>query len=333
MTAVLVIGGGLAGCTAALELARSNINVIIVEKLAAIGGKVRSYGCKATDRCNRCGLCLVGDLWRQVEEHENIKILTQARVIDIMGSRGAFTVVVKSAGRIDNISGISDIVVAAGFDEFAVLSAGGLEYEAAEHIITGSYLEQLLADRGKNEIFSDPPASVGFIQCFGSRDIQEKAAYCSRVCCGYSVRAAKVLREYYPDLKITFFYMDLQELEGQDCFDALFKENMEFVRCRPVSVKAGKPNIIVYEDPEEGRIVERRVDLLVLSEGIYPSEDFEDLAEICMLALNENGFMSYIKDPRQSGIYLAGCVAGPKRIEEVYAESLQVAREICGGIV
>jgi heterodisulfide reductase subunit A len=233
---------------------------------------------------------------------------------------------------VDIISGLNNIVVAAGFDEFTTRSAGSLEYEASEHIITGNDLEQLLANRGKNEIFSHPPFSVGFIQCFGSRDIKEKAAYCSRVCCGYSIRAAKVLREYYPDIKITFFYMDFQEVEGQEYFDDLLKDNIEFVRCRPVSIKAGKPNVIVYEHPEEHRLVERSMDLLILSEGIYPSDDFEDLAEICMLGLNENGFMKYVKDPMHSGIYLAGCAAGPKRIEEVYAESLQVAREICGGI-
>jgi len=333
MTSVLVIGGGLAGCTVALELARNNINVIIVEKLAAIGGKVRSYGCKATDRCNKCGLCLVGDLWAQVEKHGNIKILTQAQVVDIMGTKGAFTAVIKTGGAIEAISGISNIVVAVGFEEFTTQSAGSLEYEEGENIITGIYLEQLLANRGKNGIFSNPPASVGFIQCFGSRDIQEKAAYCSRVCCNYSVRAAKVLREYYPDIKITFFYMDFQEVDGQDRIEDLLKNNMEFVRCRPVRVKAGKPNLILYEHPEDHRLVQRSVDLLVLSEGIYPSGDYEDLAEICMLGLNENGFMKYVKEPRQSGIYLAGCVAGPRKIEEVYAESLQVAREICGGIL
>lgn len=332
MASVLVIGGGLAGCTVALELAQNNINVIIVEKSATIGGKVRHYGCKATDRCNRCGLCLVGDLWRQVERHENIKILTQTQVVDIIGNKGAFTAVIKGKEYVDTISGFNNVVVSAGFDEFTTLSTGSLEYEESEHIITGNDLERLLANRGKNEIFSHPLSSVGFIQCFGSRDIKEKAAYCSRVCCGYATRAAKVLREYYPYIKITFFYMDFQELEGLECFDDLLKDNIEFVRCRPVSVKAGTPNVIVYEHPEDHRLVERSMDLLILSEGIYPSDEFEELAEICMLGLNENGFMSYIKDPRESGIYLAGCVAGPRRIEEVYAESLQVAREICGGI-
>lgn len=333
MASVLVIGGGLAGCTAALELAQNDRNVIIVEKSVTIGGKVRSYGCKATDRCNRCGLCLVGDLWDQVERHENIEILTGAQVVDIMGTKGRFTVIVKTHGYADTISNLDHIVVSTGFDEFATLSSGSLEFEESKYIITGSELERLLSNRGKYHLFPNPPASVGFIQCFGSRDIQEKAAYCSRICCGYSIRAAKVFREYYPDIKITFFYMDFQEVEGQDCFDDLIRDNFEFIRCRPVSIKAGRPNLILYEDPEDHSLVEESMDLLVLSEGIYPSRDFENLAEVCRLGLNENGFLKYIENPRQSGIYLAGCVAGPRRIEEVYAQSLQVAREICGGIL
>jgi heterodisulfide reductase subunit A len=333
MACVLVIGGGLAGCVTARELADKGIETLIVEKSPSIGGKVRHYGCKATERCNQCGLCIVGDLWQQVEKHEKIQILTESQVLDVEGSRGDFSIRLASPDGPQVISGVSDIVVSVGFDTFSLESAASMEYEPDQGIISGNQLERLLAARGRHGVFTRPPASIGFIQCFGSRDIQEKAAYCSRVCCGYSTRAARVLRQYHPDMKISFFYMDLQELEGEARYKQLLEEQFEFIRSRPIRILPGRPNRVLYEKPGSGELLEQEFDMLVLPEGIHPSEDGQRLAEICRLGFDRNGFLKYAADPRLSGIHVAGCVSGPKKIPEVFYEGLQVAWEISGGIL
>jgi len=333
MACVLVIGGGLAGCVTARELANKGIETLIVEKAPKIGGKVRHYGCKATEHCNQCGLCLVGDLWKQVESHERIQIWTGSQVLDIEGTRGDFSLRLACPDGPRTVSGVTDIVVSVGFDTFSLESTASLEYEPDQGIISGDQLEQLLASRGKHGVFTQPPASIAFIQCFGSRDIQEKAAYCSRVCCGYSTRAARVLRQYHPDMKISFFYMDLQELEGEACYNQLLEEQMEFIRSKPIRIRPGKPNRVLYERPGSGELVEQEFDMLVLSEGIHPSEDGQRMAEICKLGFDRNGFLKYVEDPRLSGIYMAGCVSGPKKIPEVFYEGLQLAWEISGGIL
>ncbi|MDF2522852.1 MAG: dependent oxidoreductase [Clostridiales bacterium] len=332
MNHALIIGGGLAGCTSALELADSGITVTLLEKTDRIGGKVRSYGCKATDRCLNCGLCLAGDLWNRVEKHERIRILTSVQLKDIQGKKGNFKIINNSKKGFDTITGITSIIVATGFDEFSSVSSGSFEHESADGIISGYSLEKLIAGRRKAGVFSEPPSSIAFIQCFGSRDVQEKAEYCSRVCCGYSTRAAKVFRHYYPDTKITFFFMDLQRVEAGNYMDTLAGENIEFIRCRPARVIAGKPARIAYEEPGTSGVVEREFDFVFLSEGIHPSQDTDKIAELCMLGLDENGFLKYVKDGDVAGIYLTGCACGPKRIEEVRSEALTTARRLLANI-
>ncbi len=325
---ILVIGGGLAGCTAALELANGGLRVTILEKCGEIGGKVRKYGCKATDRCNNCGLCLAGDLWNQVESHENISIVTEGRLSDLQGSKGDFFVTWKNGKSARRLEGITDIIISAGFEEFSAVSSGSLELRRGDNILCGRQIEELFSQRTENRIFAECPKSIAFIQCFGSRDVQEKADYCSRVCCGYSTRMARVLRKIYPELEIVFFYMDLQRVESGEYFNCLNRDGMEFIRSRPVKIKSGKPCRIQYEQPGTGSLAEREFDKIILSEGIRPAKDTELLAELCMLKVDGNGFLSYVRSGELTGIYLAGCVSGPRRIEEVHSEALAVARRI-----
>jgi heterodisulfide reductase subunit A2 len=329
MDQVLIIGGGLAGCTAALELANNGRNVVLIEKTASIGGKVRNYGCKATIRCNNCGLCLAVDLWEKVKNNKLINIITKSQISDIIGTKGNFRAVITAADNTTSeIGGISSIIVAAGFEAALSGTAHSLETAGKTGIIGALELEKLLSKRSITEIMPEKPKAIAFIQCFGSRDINEKAPYCSRVCCAYSTRAAKVIRLYYPEIKITFFYMDLQQIDNTGYFEELVKENMEFIRCRPVKIKEGPPPTIIYEKPGTGELISAEYDLIVLSEGVHPPADAEKLAEICNLGIDKNGFLKLVNDSKKTGIYVAGCASGPLKIEETYIESLRIAREI-----
>lgn len=339
MAHVLIAGGGVAGCTAALELADNGIEVTIIEKAGQIGGKVKDYGCKATDQCNNCGVCLAGGLWSRVLQHALIQVLTGCDLIDVIRKNDRFDVYLKNKGCAEKIADIDAIIIAVGFERFSSLSYGQLEIEAGglvqenpgRSIISAYELEGIIQERTKEAIFSEPPESIAFIQCFGSRDITEKALYCSRVCCGYSTRSARVLREYYPKARIVFFYMELQEVESGNYFNVLNEEGIEFIRCRPVKAKTGKTSGILYEDPETGRIREEIFDIVVLTEGIHPAADAERLAEVCGLGLDANGFLKPVMDGEKTGIYLAGCASGPKSISESCAEALSAARTIIKG--
>ncbi len=328
MAHVLIVGGGLSGCTAALELANNHHRVAIIEKGVEIGGKVRYCGCKATEKCNNCGVCLPGGLWEAVENNCSIDIITGSELLDITGTRGDYTATVKWHGELKFISGITCIIVSIGFERSSAASFGNLEFTEDTNIISGYQLEKYISNRSRKSIMPEAPARIAFIQCFGSRDVQERAFYCSRVCCGYSTRSAKVLKHYYPGLQASFFYMDLQYVEDSQYYDVLTGEGFEFVRCRPVKIKPGKPARVVFEQPETAKVVEREFDLVVLSEGIHPAADTEHIAELCTLGVDDRGFLKYVREGFETGIYITGCAAGPRRIEEVYNESLAVARQL-----
>ncbi|NLC68343.1 MAG: CoB--CoM heterodisulfide reductase iron-sulfur subunit A family protein, partial [Clostridiaceae bacterium] len=324
MARVAIIGGGLAGCLVASELAARNVKVTIVEKSGDIGGKVINYGCKATDTCRNCGLCLVKDLWETVRGNREIEILTRTSLVDIEGEKGNYKVTVRENNKIKVLDEIDSIVVATGFENSSSVPASNLEINDMSNIITGSRLEEIIASRSESRLtgelsFPGTLKRVAFIQCFGSRDVKGRAPYCSRVCCAYSTRMAGVIRQYYPGTEITFFYMDFQWIEGRGYVSELARENIELVKCRPASIKSGVAGdspvkIVVYEDLRHSRLIEREFDMVVLSEGIYPAKDTGRIAEICRLGQDENGFLEYVAAPGVMGIYIAGCAGGPKRI-------------------
>jgi len=336
MSHTLVIGGGLSGCTVAAELAESGMKVTLLEKTGRIGGKVREYGCKSTDKCNNCGVCLVGGLWEKVEKNPNINIMCNSQLIDVTGAAGDFSVIVKHCEGSFYINGVSSVVVATGFEESPVLG-GHLQLGGTKGIVRGLELEAICKDRGKSALFREAPKSVAFIQCVGSRDKREDSFYCSRVCCNYSTRAAKVIRHYYPDCEITFFYMELQAVSNGDYYRELLDKGIEFIKCRPLRVRGGDTVKVEFEDPsglatssdrDGGVIMEREFDMVMLSDGIHPSGDADRLAEICGLGQDANGFLRSVGDSRMTGIYIAGCAGRPAKIEESYSDSLAVARQI-----
>jgi heterodisulfide reductase subunit A len=83
MKSALVVGAGVTGCSAALELARGGTSVTVLERTGRVGGKVLSYCCKATDSCSRCGVCIAHDLLAETIRQPRIRFLTNAAVASV----------------------------------------------------------------------------------------------------------------------------------------------------------------------------------------------------------------------------------------------------------
>jgi len=228
---------------------------------------------------------------------------------------------------------IEAIVVSTGFDSQHDVFSAHLHIDNADgfdRIMTGSKLEELMLERTRTGMFEHAPKSVAFLQCTGSRDKNESGLYCSRVCCSYSTRAAKVIRSYYPECEIVFFYMELQNVESGDFYAGLQELGIEFIKSRPSKIIGGLPVIIEYDDPGEG-IKSKDFDLVVLSNGIHASADNERLAEICRLGQDKEGFLKTVGT--DSGIYVCGCARTPMKIDEAYADAVTVAGRILGSEV
>ena len=321
MARVLVIGAGISGCTVAYALAVSGALVTLVEKSDLVGGKVRTYGCKAIDgKCQNCGVCLTAGLWDKVHSHKNIEVCLNTVVNDI--------------------AGYDAVVVSTGFESHSKGLSSHLHIDGTAGIITGTTIEELMLDRTLTNLFEKPPESVAFIQCVGSRDQNEGGIYCSKVCCSYSTRAAKVIRSYYPESKIVFFYMEMQIVEGGDYYAGLRELGIDFIKCRPLKVTGGTPVMVEYEGTQgDGSLVpasetgdcyfsieSREFDIVVLSDGIQADEENDKIAEICGLSQDKDGFL-YTPD-YTGNIFVTGTARVPMRIDEAYADAITVANKI-----
>jgi heterodisulfide reductase subunit A len=323
MNSVLVIGAGFAGCVAAMRLSQAGARVVMVEKTPNIGGRVRGYGCKATDKCNNCGLCLVGDLWRKTQKNPLVEIITSSVVADLLGEAGDYTAAISTPDGLRRVGGISSVVVCTGFEGLSTGMSAHLHIEKGKNILSGSELESLIRGRSQKGIFPERPGSAAFIQCVGSRDIKERSFYCSRVCCAYSTRAARVIKRYYPECGITFFYMELQSASNSDVFEDLTKIGIRFVKCRPVRIMGERPVVIEYDDPASG-MTRESFDMVILSEGVHPSADNSWMSAAYGLEQDRFGFLHGVEGC-ENGIYAAGCARRPLTIEETYADAEMAA--------
>jgi heterodisulfide reductase subunit A len=225
------------------------------------------------------------------------------------------------------------IIIATGFEVFEPTEIRKeYGYGKYENVLTAMQIERLLSSfgptSGKVLRPSDykKPKKIGWIQCVGSRSEQQGYPYCSRVCCMYATKEASIVKESNPEINITIYYMDIRAYgkDFQQYYDHAKKLGVKYVRGRPSSVYENKNKslIVRYKDTLTGKIKEDTVDLLVLSTSIIPAKGNKKLAEIIGLEVDENGFFkqeSLLENPVESskeGVYLAGCIQGPKDIPD-----------------
>ena len=327
MAQVLVVGAGVTGCTVAYTLAELGIDVTLLEKADRIGGKVRKYGCKAAPRCQNCGVCLTTGLWDKVEKHEKIHVTGTVPVTTCQENRPP-----------DNSDTFDAIVICTGFDNQTLPDrfSSHLHITNTTGIITGTQLEELMLGRTgtglfeNSDILTKAPNSIAFIQCVGSRDLNESGLYCSRVCCSYSTRAAKVIRSYYSDCEIVFFYMELQNVESGDYYKGLSELGVKFIECRPLKLTGGESVTVEYDDGQESGIKSKEFDLVVLSDGIYAGKENDLLAELYGLDIDKDGFLLPVGSDigNKPAVYVAGCARVPMKIDEAYADAITVAGKV-----
>ncbi len=228
----------------------------------------------------------------------------------------------------------SAVVLASGFKAFDPTEQPRFGYGRVPGVITGLELDSILrndnfdAGSGEKKI-----QSVAFIQCVGSRDPKIGHNYCSRVCCGYALRLARLLRRRFPDIQPSMFYMDIQSFDRdfEKRLDAARKE-VRLIRAIPSEIRLaadGCPEL-VYRGPDEGKMFES-FDLVVLSIGIAPDPALGPLAELLGVGPNGDAFFGPDGDGASvgsTGVFVAGAVQGPKSIEETVSHAIRTAGEV-----
>jgi len=331
---VLILGGGIAGITAALALSRLNISVNLIEKSSALGGMVRYFCCKATESCQQCGACLLNDSLQALAKEPIVGVHLKTEVTNIKMDAKEFLYYFsgpEGAGE----GRAAALLLATGFNPFRAEDKPQYRYGTLPNVLTGLDLEKQLRETGSirrpsNHIL---PKSIAFIQCVGSRDLHLNHTFCSQVCCGYALRMANLIKYRNPQTEITIFYMDIQTF-GKDfsLFMEQTRKQIRFIRAIPGEIQNGENDqvLLTFQNDDGMPSQKKAFDLAVLSVGIMPGLDHLFLSNRLGLSLNPDGFLSTGQGRLipPEGIFLAGTVQGPKSIARSVAQAYRATEEV-----
>ena len=331
--AALVIGGGIAGMQAALDIANAGFQVYLVEKEPHLGGHLAQLD--KTFPTLEPVAPLLAEKIKEVEGHPNIDLLTSTEVSGVEGYIGNFKVNVTDRTTIRELK-VGTIVVAIGYDLFDARLKPEYGYGVYENVITGLEFERLASSSDPRKIWAKgkEPQDVVFIQCVGSRDKSVGQEYCSRICCMYTAKQAFLVKEMLPQARVAVLYMDVRAYgKGfEEFYDQVRGEGVIYRRGNPSEIyKKGARLVIRAEDTLLGEPVQLEADLVVLATGITPRRDSLKIANLLKIPRSPDGFFMEAHpklrpvDTVMAGIYLAGCCQGPKDIADTVSQAKAAA--------
>jgi len=239
---------------------------------------------------------------------------------------------------------IGAIVVATGYELYPKEKLGEYGYGQIPDVIDGLAFERMLSPNGptKGKIIrpSDGkvPKELVFIQCVASRDPDRYMPYCSRVCCMYTAKHAKIYKEQVPDGQPYIFYMDIRsDCKGYEEFlqKTIEEKGLLYLRGRVSRIFRDDGRVrVLGVDTLTGKMVEVAADMVVLATAIVPSNGVKDLAAKLRATTDRHGFLTeahiklYPVESSTKGIYLAGCGQSPKDISDTVSQASATASKI-----
>ncbi len=324
----LVIGGGLAGMTAALSIASQGYSVHLVERESTLGGNLRHIFTGSTPEEDP--QALLSGLIDAIRSEPRINLMLSAEVVQLSGYTGQYRSRLRSRSGEELEIQHGVVVLATGAREITPR-----EYLYGEHprVLTQRQLEERL----KDPVFTDllTGSSITMIQCVGSREPDHP--YCSRICCTQALKNALTIKRLAPTARVTILYRDLRAYGFREALyrrarqaGVLFLEYSEFEKPRVQPGENERLEIAVTVQPE-GDPADLASDWLVLSAGIEPEPQNTALAQLLKVPLNEAGFFNeaHVKlrpvDFAAEGIFLAGLAHSPRNIAETVAQAQAAA--------
>ena len=319
--AAMVIGGGIAGMTAALSLADQGFQVSVVEREQELGGLLRNL--YRTLEGNDVREFLESKI-AEVQAHKRINVYSGAEVRETEGFVGNFRTTLTDGTKIEHGA--------------IILATGGVEYEATEYlykesdrVITQRELEKKLA-MGKK-----PKSGERFvmIQCVGSRE--EPNQYCSRICCQDAIKNAIAIKQVSPGAQVVILYRDIRTYGLREEYYRQARDAGVIFVCYDVDKKpvvertAGDGLRIKTRDFVLNKDVAVDADWLVLSIGLRPHPTTERVGEMFKITRNRDGYFleAHVKlrpvDFPSEGIFVAGLAHAPKNLDETISQSLAAA--------
>ncbi len=321
--AVLVIGGGVAGMTAARTLAAQGYTTYLIEKDADLGGQAL-YLKETWQGENISGF--VDELIEQVQTDENIKVFLNTQVQDVDGFVGNFKTSVHTDGETRVLEhGVT--IIACGAKEF---KPENFLYGQEPRVLTGLEFQQKMKTGQSN-----PPAcrTAVFVQCVGSRN--EQRPYCSKVCCTRSIKSALDLKTVSPATSIFVLYRDMRSYGlREDLYREARDKGIKFIRYHNdngISVSKNENSLeINFTDRVLRRPMAIHSDLLILASAVVPQKN-NPLAQLYKVTQNDDGFFAeaHVKlrpnDFATDGVFVCGLAHAPKPIDESISQAQAAA--------
>lgn len=319
---VLVVGGGVSGMSAALNLAELGFKVTLAEKTGQLGGvaKIISRTLEGADV-----KAWFEELVRKTTSHRNIEVLTHCSIVDHCGTAGMFTTGLQVGGEYRKVDhGVT------------ILATGAVpnrpdEYLLGKHqaVMTQLDLDGFLE---KNAAAVKGWQNVVMIQCVGSR-VPENPN-CSRVCCQAAVKNALRILEVNPEAMIYVLYRDMRTHGFQEEYYTKARERgVVFVQYEPETKPSVQSNgngrlTVRFRDPILGRDLILEADCLALSTGfVGNAETVRELASLFHLPTTDDSYFleTHVKlrpvDMSVTGFFIAGTAHAPKTIAESVAQA------------
>ena len=250
------------------------------------------------------------------------------------------------------LNNVGSIIVATGYNLIEDIDNEVLRnygYQKYRNVVTALEFERLLSASGPQEGHikrlsdGEKPKKIAYLQCIGSRNDRSRQ-YCSSICCMYTTKEAMIAYEHNNELESYVFYIDMRA--GGKGFQSFIQRgendyNIKYIKSKiaQITIDNKENPIIVYEDLDNGEIIELKVDLAVLATCIIPPEGIEKMSEVLGIELNEYRFVKTppfeTTETSKGGIFTCGCVHEPmdipRSVSEASGAAARAAEVIRGG--
>ncbi|MBW2616224.1 MAG: hydrogenase iron-sulfur subunit [Deltaproteobacteria bacterium] len=325
-TDCMIIGGGMAGMTAALNVADQGFNAIIVEKEPQLGGLLNRISTISHDHDEILASEIVNARKDVLESHPNAKIYTGAEIEEVGGYIGNYKVTLNVNGGSENLD-ISTIIVATGMQEI-LPEDGRFQYGTDPRVITQLQLEEKLKSKDVSDI-----KDVVIINCVNSKN---ETRGCCAIGCPVSVKNALALKKLNKDINVHILYRDLSMVKDEQAhLQAAKAAGVKFIRFpdnRYPEVTNEDGNLVVTVfDILLGREFKMPSDRIVLTVGFKGNDTVEAIKGHLKVSSNQDGFFqeAHIKlgplDFASDGLSLCGCAKNPKALKETCEEGMGAA--------
>lgn len=340
----LIIGGGIAGTTAALELADAGRTVYLIEKSDHLGGNVARVDLTAPYLYSARDL-LTERITRVFNHDKLIKLYLNSKVTNLTGFIGNFTATIQTFDPEPKTVEVQvgNVVVCTGYKEFDASRITHYGYGKLPNVVTSFDLEKMIRAGRIQTKEGKIPQYVAIIHCVGSRSL-EFHSYCSRVCCMTALKYAHEIKSANPDCYISDVYIDMHAFgKGHEDFYRRSSEAktlflMYEKNDRPVIRRAGPKDdcemLIEVNEKFSGETIEIPADLVVLMVGMEAREDSSEIARLVNISQDKDGWFieSHPKlEPvatTTDGIFIAGTCVAPKDIPDTVAQARATAARI-----